>query len=470
MIPNKNLSRLLKKYSYQDYGHFWSDRISELKEYLQNIENYEKDTGKKVHLIDNKNQEKLIWGKFKIDLKDSLKIKEPYKIPFPSKEVKEKLIDGISNLPWDNYHIPKSHIIIDDIYYKISTLRDRISIWAIDFTKSKGTGIVGRSDEIKRLVYYCDAICLTENGNIAEAIANFLQPNAYRFGTDIDFGFSNITNSSTKIDKRIPVYYRIVITDTKDEHSRVTKNIGYPQRPTDYKMADKITNKNLERLLQKYSFPNNKSFWQENEIEEHLQILENYEKENNKKIHLLYFEDQQKTIWEKFNIDFRNSHKYENPYCSRKVKEKLIDGIISLPWDYFHYSPWNDIIIDDIYYKFDFWRNEIKIWAVDFTKPKGTGVIEESNEKKRRVFYCDVLGFDDMSNIYKTIGNFLQPTELYFGLDYKSKFTIQPVCTGTTYERFPIHYRIIKDIKKNEQDKIMKFIGYPKKSTHFLEQ
>jgi len=241
--------------------------------------------------------------------------------------------------------------------------------------------------------------------------------------------------------------------------------------------------KNLDRLLQLFMLSEEKSFILDfdKDIEVHLQNLEDYEKKTGKKIHLLLFQKQIDLVWNYFKIKYNDTQKFESLYISKedrkdmeffikrnKVFDKLRKGINELPWDYFQFSPWEDLIVDDIYYTFKSYCNRITIWAVDFTNPMGTHYIGRSDEIKRETYQCYVYGMEDVLNSYRAIGNFLTPSDPYKKLGLPHNFEFSELMNDNTshLHRFPTYYRLQKDSMTGEQS-VKKFIGYPKDLNHF---
>ncbi len=223
---------------------------------------------------------------------------------------------------------------------------------------------------------------------------------------------------------------------------------------------------NLERLKSKYKILTDPLFSNDS-LEKHLTNLEKYENEKGKKIYLLNYDEQREFAKQKFFINQLYEKNSIEKKVSEDVEKKLLEGIIDLPWDYFHYVPWEHIIVDDIYYSIKTYRDWITIWAADFTKPKGMGRIGRSDEVKSSVYFCDVIGLEEDGRLKTGLANFYHPDEHFFGMPYEFTFRESPKTKYITYKKFPVYYGILKGVLPEDESKVKKFVGYPKKETHF---
>ncbi|MCK4446616.1 MAG: hypothetical protein KAW56_06000 [Candidatus Marinimicrobia bacterium] len=225
-----------------------------------------------------------------------------------------------------------------------------------------------------------------------------------------------------------------------------------------------------KKLLKKYEFYDEveneySGLYNISNIYHYLDYIQRYEEEKNKKVTHIFYDFQQKKGVKKFDVNTNNLIEYTKQELT-DLREKLYEGILDLPWEYFHYFPWEPVIIDDIYYRFDNYRNRVAIWAVDFTKPLEKRVIGPRDDRKH-VYTCHFFGLDDVYHAYYAIGFFYQPYTGYLNIPYGNNllYSLSPTTWGVKQSTFPFYYRIMGIGK--EKGKIKKFIGYPKYSTHF---
>lgn len=234
--------------------------------------------------------------------------------------------------------------------------------------------------------------------------------------------------------------------------------------------------KNFKKLLDKYNFYNESTgkiegnFWGD-DLYDYLKYLKEYEEENSKEVTLLYSSFHIEKAKEKFNIDFSKENLSTKPYFGDQINQKLLNSILELPWERFHYSPWSDLIVDDVYFSFNEFQDRVTIHATDFTISRREDCIGRSDEIKINVYFANTLILSDRGRSRKGEQAFYHPTKSRFGACNRYVVNSCHAVRSIQYLRhFPTHYSLLKDIYKvksdysNKEYKIIKkYIGYPRK-------
>jgi hypothetical protein len=197
-------TQILQKYGYTREKFISSIFKDSLLKDIEIFEKYEHETGTRVFPLGGafiKEQFNIKWRHL-----DSVQYRSP------SQTNADKLFDSIENMPWDAFWGKASNaLIVGDIYMMTSYAgHERLRIWAADFTKPYGRSKVGRSDEQKTDVYYCDMVARDDNGDTYSGVALFapIEDRLHWSGLSHEFFHRNMRQLK-EVKSRLPTHYRI---------------------------------------------------------------------------------------------------------------------------------------------------------------------------------------------------------------------------------------------------------------------
>lgn len=236
-IDPSEYKRLLHKYGLKEASLDGLGLGGRERQYLglQYIEMYETKFDKEVFFPHTEKAKTKFLGRVEYDKEDAIDVNSGY--------FYHKQLENTMELPWLYFRIiPWFDIIVDEIYFSISNDwqgTSDVCVEAFDFTKSINTGKIGRNDEGKELVYFCNGIVIRGDGGYKFLNRAFTDPKEMGFG-DKRFGLSRSSGNTIVIsnswglgrDIRIPSYYEVSKFDQKMGNRPIKINLraGFPNR------------------------------------------------------------------------------------------------------------------------------------------------------------------------------------------------------------------------------------------------
>jgi hypothetical protein len=225
---------LLSKYGVEETRQPGNEKKHFLK--LKYIEKYESKFGKKVWFPTSEITSRHFLRMVQYD--------EGKAIHISSGDFYYKMVAGIMEIPWLLLRFdPWSDVIVDNIYYCFEQEGwhgiNGFCILAFDFTTAISSQEIGRIDEGKELVYFCNGLIFRSDGSYKYIHRAFTDPKEWgpgyrRFGPSRSSGEMKVISNSWhgRNDFGIPTYY--IFDDSKnkldDRLLKINQRAGFPKR------------------------------------------------------------------------------------------------------------------------------------------------------------------------------------------------------------------------------------------------